>query len=228
MSEFPLQPTLPAEGVYTDLERLFIEEQPKNLWPTNQNSNLGVLRKTLTGKGQEAVDDLVALMQELFIATSTNYLGLWESQLGIPRNTQFSSQERRAIISARFHKGPFTRTRRKQVVESHITVAFGEAPTFTPAGIPITAGGIPLLAEGSGSITSFYTIVEDIPNFSYQIQVDNNIGVDQVSLIRELRRITPAGITFSVSFYNGTPSAPPTALAPALTLAPSGTLAPKG
>jgi hypothetical protein len=48
-------------------------------------------------------------------------------------------------------------------------------------------------------LTNTYTIVENIAGYSYDVRILNSITVDQVALIRELTRITPAGISFTIT-----------------------------
>jgi len=195
------QPNLPAEAEYTDLEQLWISEQPKNLWPVNQNSNLGALRKVLTDRLQAGLTTLGELAQERFVETSAaeGYLGRWEAEVGLPvAPTGRTELARRQLVHGRLRKGPFTRTRRKEIVESYIEVTFGSPTELTPAGVPLTAGGTTLFSEG-GPVTSFYSIYENVPNFSYEIRILNTITPDLVSLTRELRYITPAWISFTVS-----------------------------
>lgn len=194
------QPNLPAEGSYTDLEQLFISEQPKNLWPVNQNSNFGAVRKTLTGKLQDALTTLAELSQERFVATSLaeGYLGRWEAEVGLPvAPTGRSEAERRALVLGRLRKGAFTRQLRREIVEAHIQVTFGAPVELTPGGVPITGDGIALFSEG-GVVTDLYSITENVTDFSYAVRISDTLTPDMISLERELRRVTPGWIDFSV------------------------------
>lgn len=193
------QPTLPAEGQTTDLEQYFISEQPKRLWPTNQNSNLGAIRRVLTDPLQECVDVLSEIINEMFVDTADGYLGLWEDEVGLPKNPSgLALIKRRSLVLGRLTKQPFTKARRQAVVEQFISSTFGPATEITPAGIPITAGGITLYS-GANSLTGLYTITEDIDSFHYSVLIDASIGVDTTLMARELSMITPAGITFDIS-----------------------------
>src|SRR3954452_10281891 len=119
MSPMPnTQPILPEEGVKTDMEELFISEQPVNLFPTNQNSNFGLLRSLITTVFQDAMDLLMFLSNETFIASSMDYLSRWELEMGLPQELDGMSIElRRIFLLNRRSIAPFTRTRRRLLVE---------------------------------------------------------------------------------------------------------------
>ncbi len=195
------QPTLPPEGAYSQLERLFISEQPRFLWPTNQNSNFGILRKTLTDPLQDSLDDISELFLELFIATSVGYLGLWEEQVGLPRNPTLPITLRRANILSRMVKTPFTRTRRKEIVERYLGETLGIAPQLLPEGLALTASGVPLYSGVTGSVADLYFIVENIEQFLYTVYIVDTATPDENALFRDLLLFTPAGIEFQVVYY---------------------------
>ena len=197
------QPILPAEGTYSDLEHLFIEEQPKNLWPTNQNSNLGAIRKVLSDLLQGGLTTLDELAQERFVTSSkaTGYLGRWESEVGLPvAPGSVSEASRRALVLGRLQKGAYTRQRRNEIVEAHITATFGQPLELTPAGVPIPVEGIPLFSE-AGIVTELYRIYEDTKNFSFEIRLDQDVDPNFLSLDREIRFATPAWLSFSIAEY---------------------------
>lgn len=200
MSPMPnTQPLLPAEGVKTDIEQLFIDEQPPNLFPSNQNSNFGFLRYVLSKTFQDAMDQLIALTNEMFIATSTDYLTRWELEMGLPQDLDgMSIALRRIFLLNRRIIAPFTRTRRRQLVELFIEETFGTVVEFTPDGIPLTPGGVSLF-DDAGDVSMLYTITENITNFSYEVWVDSGVDIDQVGLQRELEWITPAHISFDIT-----------------------------
>lgn len=200
MSPMPnTQPILPAEGVPTDMEQLFISEQPANFFPTNQNSNFGALRKLITDELQGAIDQLLFLSDETFIKTSTEYLGLWETEMGLPKNLAgMSTALRRTFLLNRRSIAPFTRTRRQLLVELFIEETFGQVVEFTIDGIPLDAGGIPLF-DDPGTVASLYSITENITNFSYVVWVDSGQDIDQAGLTRELAWITPSWISWSIT-----------------------------
>lgn len=192
------QPALPAEADYTDLEQGFISEQPKNLWPQNQNSNFGAIRKITTDLLQMAVTTLEELALEQHIATASGYLGRWEADLGLSvAPTGRTEAERRAVAKVRLAKGPFTRTRRREIVESYITATFGASLELTPTGLPLTSDGLALYSE-PGVVTSLYSIVENVEDFSYVVSIQQDVDPDLISLQRELRSITPAHINFTI------------------------------
>lgn len=191
------QPVLPAETPFGDLEQYFISLQPKNLWPENQDSNLGLLRFLICNSLEQANQLLAELANETFIVTSTGYLGLWEDELGLPKyQGGRTDDQRRAALLARREIGPFTRTRRARLIERFITETFGTALSFGADGITIGAG-VPLYAD-SGDVTDLYEVVEDISDFSYTVYILNTVTPDIDSLTRELTHITPAHISFTI------------------------------
>lgn len=196
----PRDLTLPAEGVYTEAELHFIELSPDGLWPDNQDSNFGQFRKVVTDIIQEDFIDLLSILNmEAFYPTSTTYLSLWEEMVGLPTNPSGrTSPERRSAVGSRLEYGAFTRSRRRRIVEAFIVATFGESVSFTPDGIPITVGGIPLFS-GVFSLSGTYEINEAIERFYYQVKILDTIDPDVIGLTRELDRITPDGITFDVN-----------------------------
>lgn len=192
------QPTLPAEGIPDDLEQLFISEQPPKLFPPNQNSNFGTIRKVLTDELQAAVDILTELVAEGSISTAVGYLGRWEDLLGLPKApTGFSDAKRRVLLSARRQRGMFTRARRDSIIERFIADTFGAAADFLPGGIPFDGFGIPLFS-GSTSLIGTYRVYEDVRNFSYELWILSTITPDIARLTRELTWLTPSGISFTI------------------------------
>lgn len=192
------QPVLPAEGVPTNLEEYFTNNQPPRLFPTNQNSNFGTIRKVITDEIQIGADDLSGLFNELFVSTASGYLGLWEDQMGLPKAAAGrTTAQRRVFIGNRLRISPFTRTRRRELVESFITATFGGAMEFTPGGVPLDGAGIPLFSEYA-SVSTLYTITEDSA-FHYIVNIVPTVDPDIVGLTRELTWMTPGGITFSIT-----------------------------
>jgi hypothetical protein len=195
----PFQPTLPAEGEFTEAELNFMEESPPGLFPENQDSNFGlIIRKIFTDQMQLVADQQTTLYNERFVDTSEEFLDEHERSYGLPvAPVGRTLQERRTDVMLRIQVGPFTRTRRQMIVEQFITATFGNPLQLTPDGIPLVAGGVPLFSEAS-SLTGLYAIVEDIPDFSYEVRIKDTVTPDVVGLTRELNRITPAGISFTV------------------------------
>lgn len=192
------QPILPAEGAYSEIEKNFIENSPAGLWPENQDSNFGQLRKVLLEPLQECSDKLTSLNLERFASTAENYLSLWEQDLHIPvAPAGKTAQERRDIIAAKLIYGPFTRMRRAALIESFLSTTFGAAVSLTPEGVPLDAGGIPLFS-GETDLIGAYRVYEDIEDFSYELWIKNTITPDLDALERELRRITPSGHSFTI------------------------------
>jgi hypothetical protein len=187
------------EGVYTDIEHDFIENEPPGLFPGGQDSTWGQIRSVYAAYLQVLADMMTKWYGNLDPSTvTTDDLPEWEYMLNLPQsNTTLSDTARRNNVVARFEVGPFTRTRRAQIVESFITQTFGQAIMFKPEGIPFVSAGIPFYS-GTTSLVGTYKIIENIPAFSYQVRIKNTITVDLAGLTRELARITPAGITFTV------------------------------
>jgi hypothetical protein len=188
-------------GEYSDLERLFIAEQPKFLWPENQDSNFGILRKVLTDHPQLTVDQLNALYLEMFVLTSVAYLGRWEEQVGLPANPTASITLRRAMVLERLSKRLFTRTRRREIVERFLQNTLGEAVQLTPEGVALTPEGVPLYSGELESVLNLYFITEDIETFHYTVYIASTATPNEDSLIRELLFLTPAGISFEIVYF---------------------------
>lgn len=188
-----------AEGAYSDVEHDFIENEPPGLFPQDQRSIWGQVRATYAAYLQVLANLLTDWYGNLDPATVGNSdLPEWEYMLDLPSgNLLLTDGKRRAAIQARFQRGPFTRTRRKAVVESFISVTFGDPSLFTSAGLSLS----PYITMYSGvtNVSSAYEIIEDIPNFAYTVYVLSSVGIDSVGLTRELGRITPAGISFTIS-----------------------------
>lgn len=187
--------TLPVEGAYSDVEQRWIATEPGGLLPQGQDSLWGQARKVFCDYMQTNLfDKLVTYWNNMNPATcSDDDIPNWEIMLGIPVNESKSIDARRAFIQIRAQRGAFTRTRRRAVVELFILATEGTPITFTPSGVPFTADGIPFFA-GDFDVSTAYEIVEDIPNFTYDVRILNTIDVDLAGLQRELFRITPSPI----------------------------------
>jgi hypothetical protein len=191
--------TIIPEATYSDIEHDFIENEPPGLFPSDQTSVWGQSRKVFSDHLQGIADTLAKWYGNLDPRTvSDDDLPEWEYMLDLPAgNIALSPAQRKSAIVSRFTRGPFTRTRRKQIVESFIAPTFGAATLFSSAGIPLDATGVSMFS-GSSSIAGTYLIIEDIPNFAYKVYVLTSLSVDVTGLTRELTRITPAGIAFTV------------------------------
>lgn len=182
---------------YNEIELDFIDESPI-LFPSNHSSYWGTHRKVFTDELQTILDQQSVLWLNRLVTSASEYLDLWEEELAIPLSTQKTAEARRAVILSRLRKSPFTRTRRREVVEAFVSATFGEAPQFSPAGLELNASGIPLRSD-PGVVTDFYSITENITNFSYSVGIARSLGADLVSLQRELEYMTPAGISLAVT-----------------------------
>jgi hypothetical protein len=191
-------PVVPGvEEPYGDIELDLIDNEPPGLFPADQLSVWGQVRKTWADYMQV---NLSNPLDQWYLnldprTTSIDDMPEWEYELGIPASPAVAEARRRAFILMRLEKGPFTKARRRRVVEAFIEQTFGQATDFTLDGVPIGSPGITLYS-GLTSLEGTYRIYEDVPNYCYYVNVLNSIPVD--GLTRELRRITPAGITFTV------------------------------
>jgi hypothetical protein len=190
--------TLPPEAPLTDLERDFFENEPPGLFPQNQDSYWGQVRRVLSDKLQEIAD----MFAVYYLNQSANTVNEddateWEEMLGIPAASGRTLDQRRAFWLSRLTYGAFTRTRRNKIIEFFITATFGQPVVFTPDGVPIPAGGISLFGETVG-LSGTYNVIEDIPNFSYEVRIRDDIDLDFAGLERELWRITPAHLSLTI------------------------------
>jgi hypothetical protein len=109
--------------------------------------------------------------------------------------TNLTLEQRRQFVLSRLYIGAFTRSLRRQIIEQFILPTLGGPATlFDPSGIPLTPAGATLFSGASGDVNQYYRVYEDVRNFAYEVRVLNTLGIDKPGLVRELRRITPAGI----------------------------------
>lgn len=192
------QPTLPAEAPLLQVERNFIANSPPGLWPDNQDSNFGQIRRVLCEQLQECADMLTTLYNQIFPDSADRYLELWEDMLQLPINPVGKSvTQRRAIVLSRMRYGAFTRDLRASVIEDMLTPTFGDPLRFSGDGFALDAGGLPLAGE-TLVVTQLYRVYEDIRNWKYQVRIDSTNAIDVPTLVRSLLRLTPAGMTFQV------------------------------
>lgn len=196
------QPTLPAEGAYSDAELLFISEEPRNLFPPNQNSNWGLLRRVLTDKSQEVNDLLTDLYNQMFYSTATGatgYLGRWEDEVGVPKApTGYTDMQRRVWVGLNKKRGLFTESLVNSVIESMLGVAASGPPIeLGVGGAALSAGGSPLYGEG-GTVQQQYRVYYNPRTYSYEVWIVSSSTPDLVSLTRKLTRITPAGMSYTI------------------------------
>jgi len=197
--------TLPPEGQYTEAELRWIEDEPAGLLPSDQTSLWGQARKVFADYIQgNLLDELTRIVANMDPSTcDEDGIENWEIELGIPVDKSKSLAARRAFVQARRQKGAFTRTRRRLIVESFILATQGDPITFGTFGVPFTDDGIPFYA-GEFDLDGTYEIIEDVPNFTYDVRILNTIAVDEAGLHRELYRVTPAPIddNFSITFVS--------------------------
>jgi hypothetical protein len=186
-----------AEVHWTDVEIDLLHNEPPGLFPENQDSLWGQMRKIFADYMQEQMVDLISAWYNNMDprTVDANDIDKWEYMVGLPPGTGLTLSQRRANVQARLVYGPFTNKRRVDIIESVLQASLGPATEFTSSGIPLTASGIPLYS-GATSLVGLYTITEDVENFSYTVQV--NAAIDTVSLRRALSRVTPAGININI------------------------------
>ena len=204
MSSLPI----PDEGIYYDIERDLMDNEPPGLFPEDQNSYWGQVRHVFAEHLQLNIADPLA---QWYInldprTVITQDMPEWEEMLGIPEIphdyvTGVPDSYRRALILTRYEKGPFTRARRDRVIESFISATFGVALSFGVDGILMDAAGRPLYAD-TIALKSSYRVYEDVANFAYQVQILNTITPDTATMLRELKRITPAPTSANVTINN--------------------------
>jgi hypothetical protein len=192
--------TIPPETSYSDIERDFIDNEPPGLLPGDQTSVWGQVRKVFADYLQVLADQLSTWYTNLDPGTSdVTDMRNWENELGIPVEAAGASiQQRQAFALARMARGPFTRSRRAALIEFFIVATFGNPLAFDSFGLALTPGGLPLFNE-IVDVSGTYEVIEDIPDFSYEVRVLDSLGLDIPGLTRELDRITPAGIIFTVN-----------------------------
>jgi len=194
----PHQPTLPAEANFTQAELVFMDESPPGLFPENQDSNFGyVIRKIFSDVSQDIANWQDILYNEHFVNTSGRFIDQWEIEMGLPVDPSLSLAVRQTNVLARIQRGPFTRTRRNNVIEQYIKATFGTPFALVPQGVPIDSNGIPLYGE-AGNVVTLYEVYEDQRNFSYEVWINSAYTPSMTALTRELKRITPAGISFTI------------------------------
>lgn len=193
-------PPLPPEGDYTEVELSFIENSPDGYWPDNQDSNFGQIRRVVTDPLQECVDYLSTLFFEMFVQTSTRYLGLWEEEAGVAINpSNLNIDARRAIVLSVLKKGPFTRARRNKIVEAYILAGQGYPIMLVPEGVPIPPTGLPLYGEFDPT-AAIYNVVETVETFYYSVRIRNGTPVDTAGLTTALKYFQPSGLHFTIDF----------------------------
>ena len=191
--------TIPSEGVYSDLERDWIDLEPANVFPETQDSLWGTMRSIYAGYLQtNIIDVLASWWTNLDPTLATDpFLAHFEQLVGLPHSASSKSLDlRRAFVSARLERGPFTRSRRNRIIELFIISTFGPVVTFTMEGIPFDAGGIKFFS-GEFDLTGTYTVTENITGFSFAVVIDDSIDVDVDGLTRELARISPYSFTIT-------------------------------
>jgi hypothetical protein len=189
----------PAETVYGDIELDLIENEPPNTFPTDQSSYWGTLRKVFADLLQAEIADRLGNWYLNLDPRTVNAddIAEWEQMYGLPAPGVSTLDARRAAVSSRRMISAFTRPRRNAIIESFILVPGGSSTSLTPTGIDLPVGGVTLYGEDVPPAAA-YAVYEDITNFSYLVNIDETVGVNVAGLTRELARITPAGITFTI------------------------------
>lgn len=162
------------EGAYTDIEHDFIENEPPGLFPSDQTSVWGQVRSVYAAYLQVIANLLDQYYDNLDPNTAgSEDLPEWEYLLNLPAgNSSLTDNIRRANILARFARGPFTRTRRRLIVESFITATFGDPIILSPSGVLLDPTGVPLFS-GAGSLAGTYAIRENQPYKKNEVSNSN-------------------------------------------------------
>lgn len=196
-----VQPLLLPEEPFGEVERSWMESEPPGLLPENQDSNYGQVRKVVSDVLQNRITEIDLFYDESSPITTREYIDWWEEMSGVPLAPSKTLENRRAIVLDRFKYGPFTRTRRVKLVEKFIEATFGQSPQLTTEGIALDAAGVALFSDVI-SVAGQYFIVEYVEDFSYAVFISEEVAPDIDGMKRELERMTPAGIRFSVSFVD--------------------------
>jgi Concanavalin A-like lectin/glucanases superfamily len=206
VSNYPPQPTLPAEVALTDAEYNFQQEEPPRFFPQNQDSNWGLKRKNFSDQVQMLIEQLDVIYAERWPMTSTTFLDEWEKLVGLPQNpTSRTIAERRNSILARLRGGPWTRSMRQEIVEGYLSVlAFGDPIELLPPGVGFDASGLPLYDE-PGTVAAMYRIYEDRERFAYKVKIDSSHSPDIASMTRDLQHSQYAGLTLVVDTTTPSP-----------------------
>lgn len=206
MSVFP---DIPVEGTYLDIELDLADNEPPGLLPTDQTSYWGQLRRVFADNLQVLADQMEQWYLNLDPRTvNADDMPEWEYLENIPTSPAGKTlDDRRAFVLSRNGRGAFTRTRRRVLVESFIAAVFGVPPlALVVGGVPFTDDGFTLGGEFTlADLQALYEIVEDIPGFAYTVNILDTVGEDTDGLTRELYRITPAGITFTIEHVSMLP-----------------------
>src|SRR3954470_12806391 len=189
---------IPPVEARTDIEQLWTDLEPPGLFPPDQDSWWGQRRKIRADYLQTLADGFAQWYLNMNPNTvDATDMGAWEEMLALPAIGTLTVEQRRSRVLSRWSRGPFTRARRRALVEAFITATFGTAIQFSPGGVAFDSAGTPMYS-GTTSLAGTYNIVENIPAFSYDVRILNTITVDIPGLTRELTRITPDGITFTI------------------------------
>lgn len=198
-------PTLPVEVPYTDIERDMIENEPPGMFPEDQNSYWGQVRKLFA-------DYLQANALDLFTAwynnldprnVDANDISEWEDRVGVPGDrSAITLAARRGFVQNRLRMGAFSRSLVNDIIETFLNavliVASGST-TFGSGGILLGSGGATLFSGVTGDPKTMYRVYFDYMNRVYYVRILNTLGEDLSGLTRELQRITPAGWTLNIS-----------------------------
>lgn len=195
------QPILPLEEQFTDAEFIFRDDEPRRLFPENQDSNWGLLRKIFSDVIDDVHKQLETIYIEMFPQTSVEFLDEWERIAGLPRNPAGKTiSERRSAVMARLQQGPFTRSRRYKLVKDFIDPTFGEAIRILPEGVALVPEGVPIYNDTP--IGEYFRIIETVELFYYEIQILRPISIDELGLRNALTYIQYSGLHFQIVYVD--------------------------
>jgi hypothetical protein len=192
--------TIPPEEPYGDIELDLIDNEPAGLFPSGQDSLWGQYRKLLGDYLQINVADPLAQWYDNLDPRTVNEGDLpeWEAKFGIPYSPTLTLEQRRGVLLSRLYRGGFTRTSREKIIENFIVSTFGPALSFDPSGLSLEPGGLAMFSGVGGDVKTMYRVYEDVRNFSYRVHLLDVVDPDITALNRELTRLTPAGISYSL------------------------------
>lgn len=196
------QPTLPPEVDFTDAEFTFRDDEPRRLFPENQDSNWGLKRKIFSDIVADIHAKLYLIYGEMFPQTAINFLDEWERLVGLPRNPiGMTIQDRRALVMARLQQGPFTRSRREKIVRSFIDATFGVAIKLLPEGVALVPEGVPIYNDTPDG--EYFRIIEEVETYYYEIQILRTIsGINEQGMRNALEYVQYSGLHFNIVFVD--------------------------
>lgn len=193
-------PPLPAEEQFTDAEFTFRDDEPRRLFPENQDSNWGYKRKLFSDVMDDIHKKLYLIYVEMFPQTSSEFLDEWERMVGLPRNPAGKTiYQRQILVLQRMRQGPFSRPRRDRVIDDFINVTFGQAIRLYPPGVELVPAGVPIYNDTPAG--DYFRVLEFVEDFYYEIQILTLLsGIDELGLRNALTWMQYAGLRYRIVY----------------------------